>query len=78
MQEITGTVRVEEPVQVTGTVQIDGDVAGSESADVLYNRALDWMKLKNKAKAIEVFEFMVEKYPGDKRGWQNLARGYSA
>jgi len=73
VHEITSTVRVEGPVQVMGKVQIVGDIAGNESADVLYNRACDWLSLQDEAKAIEVLKEMVDKYPGDKRGWQKLA-----
>ena len=73
VQEITGTVKVEGPVEVTGKVQIDGDFSGSDNADALYNRALGWLNLQNEAKAIVALEDMVEKYPADKRGWQKLA-----
>jgi len=48
-------------------------VDGMDDADALYNRALDWLKLQNESKAVETLEIMVEKYPGDKRGWQKLA-----
>ena len=64
VQEIIGTVRVEGAVEVSGV----------ESADALYKRALDWLDLQDKSKAVEVLQEMVEKYPGDKRGWQKLAR----
>ena len=59
VQEITGTVRVEGEVEVTGI----------ESADALYKRGLDWLNINNMVKAAETFEEMTEKYPGDKRGW---------
>ena len=63
VQEITGTVQVSGPV----------DVSGIETADVLYDRALDWLDLKKKEKAIKVLRGMTEKYPGDRRGWFTLA-----
>ena len=62
VQEIKGTVRIEGPVEV----------AGLESADVLYKRALDWLGLRNMLKAKTVLEEMIEKYPGDERGWRGL------
>jgi len=40
----------------------------------LYNRALEWLNLQDENKAIAVLKDMVEKYPGDKRGWGKLAR----
>ena len=49
-------------------------VVGMDDADALYDRALEWLNLQNEAKAIAVLEDMVEKYPGDKRGWGKLAR----
>lgn len=57
-------------VEITNPVQ----VVGIDNADTLYNRALEWLNLQNEAKAIEVLKEMIEKYPGDKRGWQKLAR----
>ena len=50
------------------------NVFGGDTADVLYNRALEWLKLKNHEKAIQVLRKMIEKYPGDVRGWSKLAR----
>jgi len=47
---------------------------GGDSADKLYQRALDWLKLHDQSNAIRVFKEMVNKYPGDIRGWGNLAR----
>lgn len=47
---------------------------GNDTADVLYNRALEWLNLKNEAKAIQVLREMIEKHPGDVRGWSRLAR----
>lgn len=57
-------------VEITNPVQ----VVGVDNADTLYNRALDWLNLQNNAKAIAVLKGMVEKYPGDIRGWSKLAR----
>jgi len=50
------------------------NVFGGDTADVLYNRALEWLALKNEKKAIQVLGEMTEKYPGDVRGWSKLAR----
>ena len=69
IQEITGTVKIDGTVKV----QFDGDVVGGESADAMYTRALDWLNLQNQQKAIATLKDLVEKYPGDKRGWQKLA-----
>jgi hypothetical protein len=73
VQEITGTVKIEGRVEVTGKVQVDGDVGG-DSADTLYNRAIDWLNLQDEKKAIEVLLTMTERYPGDVRSWGKLAR----
>ena len=48
-------------------------VFGGDTADVLYNRALEWLRLRNETKAIQVLCEMTEKYPGDIRGWSKLA-----
>jgi len=57
-------------VEITNPVQI----LGVDNADTLYNRALEWLSLQNEKKAIEVLKKMIERYPGDKRSWQKLAR----
>ena len=49
------------------------NVFGGDTADVLYNRVLEWLALQNEAKAIQVLGEMTEKYPGDVRGWSRLA-----
>jgi len=61
---------LEEAKKLIGIVE----VVGIDNADTFYNRALDWEKLNDKQKAIKVLEEMVEKYPGDVRGWSKLAR----
>jgi predicted RNA-binding Zn-ribbon protein involved in translation (DUF1610 family) len=50
------------------------NVLGGETADVLYNRALEWLKLNDEAKALQALTEMTEKFPGDVRGWSQLAR----
>ena len=50
------------------------NVYGDGTANALYERALGWMKLDDKTKAIKALHEMAEKYPGDVRGWSQLAR----
>jgi len=57
-------------VEYSGSVQ----VSGVDTADTLYNRALEWLKLGNEQKAVSVLKEMTEKFPGDVRGWGKLAR----
>ena len=49
------------------------NVIGGDTADVMYNRALEWLALGNEAKAVQVLGEITEKYPGDVRGWAKLA-----
>ena len=50
------------------------NVYGEGTADALYEKALGWLKLDDKTKAIKALHEMTEKYPGDVRGWSQLAR----
>ena len=45
-----------------------------DDADTLYSRALEWLKLQYEEKAIVVLNEMIDKFPGDKRGWQKLTQ----
>jgi len=50
------------------------NVIGGDTADVMFNRALEWLALQDEAKAIQVLNAMTGKYPSDIRGWSKLAR----
>ena len=62
-------------VELSGPIQIDGEVkvSGVEDADVLYRRATDFIKLKDKDSALKNYTEMTTKYPGDYRGWVGMA-----
>lgn len=62
-------------VELSGPIQIDGEVkvSGVEDADVLYRRATDFIKLKDKNSALKNYTEMTTKYPGDYRGWVGMA-----
>jgi len=57
-------------VEIVNPVQ----VVGVDNADTIYNRALDWLRLQDKRSAINVLRDMTKNFPGDVRGWAELAR----
>lgn len=58
------------PIKIDGPVQIEG----MENASTLAVRAADFEKLGMEESAQNVYDEMTQKYPGDYRGWQGLAR----
>ena len=65
----------EKAMEIRGTVKIDGaiTVEGVDSADVMYTRVLDFLKLNDYFLAEKTLHEMTMKHPGDSRGWQKLS-----
>lgn len=66
VQEITGTVRIEGPVQIEGL--------GLESAEKLANNAETFIKLGKHSDAMGIYQKMQADYPNDYRGWWGAVR----
>jgi len=57
-------------VELTGPVKVEG----INNADSLYNKAMDWLSLKNYKEAANVLHDMTREYPADPRGWMEWVR----
>lgn len=69
IQEITGTVKIEGPVQVAGAVQLESD-----SLEHMLESANTFWRMGEMDKAETLFIKATESYPGKYRVWWDLAR----